>query len=150
MLAALVAGCAGFSGSGLTPGVATEADVEKTMGPSADRRQVGKEIVRYYPRLPAGRAVYAARFGADGKLIAIEQRLTRDNMELLVRRQTTMDDVRDLFGPPYRKYDLPRLRTQVWQYPMMDVATRQILNVEFSADGKLKDVLLTEDLVDPN
>jgi hypothetical protein len=33
---------------------------------------------------------------------------------------------------------------------MLDVATRQILNVEFTADGRLKDVLLTEDLVDPN
>jgi hypothetical protein len=147
---ALLAGCAGFSGSGLVPGVATEADVEKAMGPSAERRQVAGETVRYYPRQPAGRVVYAARFGADGKLIAIEQRLTRENMEKLVRRQTTTEEVLDLFGPPYRKLDFARLATQVWQYPMLDVATRQILNVEFTADGRLKDVLLTEDLVDPN
>lgn len=146
----IVAGCAAYSGAGLVPGVATEADVEKAMGPSADRRQVQGETVRFYSRLPAGRAIYAARFGADGKLIAIEQRLTRESMELLVRRQTTTEDVRDILGPPYKTIDFPRLKTQVWQYPMMDVATRQILNVEFSADGRLKDVLLTEDLVDSN
>ena len=150
LLAAFAAGCATYSGAGLVPGVATEAEVEKVMGPSADRRQVHGETVRFYPRLPAGREIYAARFGADGKLIAIEQRLTRENMEKLVRRQTTTEDVRDLFGPPYRKLDFPRLATQVWQYPMSDVATRQILNVEFSADGRIKDVLLTEDLVDAN
>ena len=146
----IVAGCAAYSGTGLVPGVATEAEVEKAMGPSADRRQVQGETVRFYSRLPAGRAMYAARFGADGKLIAIEQRLTRDNMEKLVRRETTAEEVRDLLGPPHRKLDFPRLKTQVWQYPMSDVATRQILNVEFSADGRIKDVLLTEDVVDPD
>ena len=146
----MVAGCAAYSGAGLVPGVATEAEVEKAMGPSVDRRQVRGETVRFYSRLPAGRAMYAARFGADGKLIAIEQRLSRENVEKLVRRETTSDDVRDLFGPPYKKLDFPRLKTQVWQYPMMDVATRQILNVEFGADGRVKDVLFTEDLVDPN
>src|SRR4051812_10112259 len=80
-----VAGCAGFAGAGLVPGVATEAEVEKVMGPSADRRQRSDgEVVRYYSRLPAGREVYAARFGRDGKLIAIEQRLTREFAARLV------------------------------------------------------------------
>ena len=150
LVAAIAAGCAAYSGAGLVAGVATEAEVEKAMGPSADRRQRGGETIRFYSRLPAGREVYAARFGADGKLIAIEQRLTRENADKLVRRQSTTDDVRDLLGPPYRTFDFPRLGTQVWLYPMAYGATRQILNVEFTRDGRVHDVLLTEDLVDPN
>jgi hypothetical protein len=136
----LLAGCAGYSGAGLVPGVATEAEVEKAMGPSTDRRQhPGGETVRFYSRLPAGRETYAARFGADGKLIAIEQRLTRDNAELLVAGKSTIEDVRDLLGPPWQKFDFPRQRTTLWLYPMHDGAVRYQLNVEFFADGRVKE-----------
>jgi hypothetical protein len=123
--------------------------VEKAMGPSADRRQVGGETVRFYSRLPAGREMYAARFGADGKLIAIEQRLTRENAQLLVPKQSTFEDARNLFGPPWRIHDYPRLSRQVWLYPMHEGAVRFTLNVEFTADGKLSEVVLFDD-VDPD
>ena len=75
-LAAALCGCAAETGRGLVPGQSTESQVEALMGPSADRRQKpAGESVRYYSRLPQGREMYAARFGADGKLISIEQRL---------------------------------------------------------------------------
>jgi len=119
------------------------------MGPSADSRQVAGETVRYYSRLPAGREVYAARFGADGKLIAIEQRLTRDNMATLVPKQSTKEDVLDVFGPPYRIHDYPRHARQVWLYPMHEAATRFTLNVEFTADGKLSEIVMFDE-VDPD
>ena len=120
------------------------------MGPSADRRQQpGGETVRYYSRLPAGRAMYAARFGADGKLIAIEQRLTRENVEKLVPKQSTTEDVRDLLGPPYRVNHYPRLSRQVWLYPMLEGAARYTLNVDFTADSRVYEVKLYDE-VDPN
>lgn len=145
LLAALLAGCAGFSGTGLKPGVATEAEVEKAMGPSAERRQVAGETVLFYSRLPAGREMYAARFGADGRLIAIEQRLTRENAQTLVAKQSTKEDVRNLFGPPFRVNDYPRLTRQVWLYPMHEGAVRFTLNVDFTADGRVYEVKLYDE-----
>ena len=132
------------------PGVATEAEVEKAMGPSADRRRLRDgETVRFYSRLPEGREMFAARFGPDGKLIAIEQRLTRDNAAKLIPRQSTTEDVLDLFGPPYRKVDYPRLARQVWLYPMVEGAVRLVLNVDLSADGRVYEVKLYDE-PDPN
>lgn len=149
LVAAIAAGCAAYSGAGLVPGVATEAEVEKVMGPSAERRKRGDETVRFYSRLPAGREMYAARFGADGKLIAIEQRLAREYIDKLVLRESTMENVRDLLGPPYRTMDFPRQKRQVWLYPLHEGATRYVLNVEFGADGRLADVQFFDE-VDPD
>jgi hypothetical protein len=149
LVAAIAAGCAGYSGAGLVPGVATEAEVEKAMGPSADRRQRGGETIRYYPRLPAGREMYAARFGPDGKLIAIEQRLAREYVDQLVLRESTEEDVRDLLGPPYRTMAFPRQKRHVWLYPAHEGATRFTLNVEFNDDGRLLDVQWFDE-VDPD
>jgi hypothetical protein len=82
-------------------------------------------------------------------LIAIEQRLTRANAEKLIPRQSTAEDVLDLFGPPYRKDDYPRLARQVWLYPMVEGAVRMVINVDLSADGRVYEVKLY-DWVDPD
>ena len=149
LFAAIAAGCAAYSGSGFAPGVATEAEVEKAMGPSADRRQVGKETVRFYSRLPGGREMFAARFGADGKLIAVEQRLAREYVDQLVLRESTEANVRDLLGPPYRTMAFPRQKRHVWLYPAHEGATRHTINVEFNDDGRLVDVQWFDE-VDPD
>lgn len=139
--------CARFSGARLEPGVATEADVEKSMGPSADRRQrADGEVVRYYSRLPAGRAMYAARFGRDGKLIAIEQRLTREAAASLVPGKSTSEDVRELLGPPYRVENYPKIQSEVWLYPMQEGAVRFTLNVDFAAGGILREARIYNEL----
>ena len=84
LLALLLAGCASFDGRSLVPGQSTVAQVEAAMGPAADKRPgAGGETVYYYPRLPWGYATYAARIGPDGRLVALEQRLTRANIEKL-------------------------------------------------------------------
>src|SRR5215213_8822659 len=83
-LAILVSGCAvdRFDGDGLVPGQATRAEVEKAMGVPADTRAgAAGETVLWYPRLPYGRVSYAARIGKDDKLIAVEQRLTREYLD---------------------------------------------------------------------
>lgn len=72
----LLAGCASYSGRGLTPGRSSAEDVAALMGPAAERRAgAAGETVLYYSRLPEGGQTYAARIGPDGKLVALEQRL---------------------------------------------------------------------------
>ena len=79
LLALELAGCASFDGRGLAPGQSTAADVERVMGAPAEKRQVGAETWYFYPRQPYGRAMYVARVGSDGRLAALEQRLTDGN-----------------------------------------------------------------------
>ena len=145
LLCVLCAACATGPYATLQPGKATEDDVEALMGPSADRREMPDgETVRYYSRLPWGRQNYAARFGADGKLIAIEQRLTRANLDRLVPGTSTADDVRDLLGPPFEVLHFPRQASEVWTYPMQDVGGAVIANIEFTPGGRLVEVRVYE------
>ena len=113
------------------------------MGPSADRRETRDgETVRYYSRLPWGRENYAARFDADGKLIAIEQRLTRANLARLVPGTSTSDDVRELLGPPHQIFNFPGQEAKVWTYPMRDMTGPIVAQVEFAAGGRVREVLV--------
>ena len=84
LLVLLLAGCASFDGRSLVPGQSTVAEVEKAMGPAAEKRPgPNGETVYYYPRLPWGYVSYAARIAPDGKLVALEQRLTEENIAKL-------------------------------------------------------------------
>src|SRR5262245_29404347 len=109
----VLAACA--SGPGLVPGQSTVADIEAKH--PAEKRAVGGETVYYFPQLPWGYASYAARVGADGKLIAVEQRLTEENLKKVVRDKTTRDEVRDLLGPPWEPIYYARMERDVWTYP---------------------------------
>jgi len=118
-LVALAAGCASFGGKGLVPGQSTAAEVESVMGAAADKRPAaGGETVYYFPRLPWGYATYAARIGADGKLVALEQRLTRENIDKLKPGVARADDVRDLLGPPFEPMKQALTGNEIWTYPM--------------------------------
>ena len=144
LLFAFLAGCA--SHERLVPGQATAADADKAMGPVAEERPgPGGETVRYYSRQPYGRQIYAVRFAADGRLIAIEPRLTTDNMEKMVRGSWTSGQVRDLLGPPYEVHSLPRLEREVWTYWMHGTTWPKHLYVQFSKDGILRDVIYVDD-----
>ena len=146
LLLVTLAGCAGFSGRGLVPGQSTENEVDALMGPSADRRKgPGGESVRYYSRLPAGREMYAARFGEDGKLIAIEQRLTEEYVARLRPGSSRADDVRDVLGPPYRIDVYPRLQREIWTYPAYGLTIDKLLIVQLSNDGVLREVFMVDD-----
>lgn len=145
-LGTLVSGCAGFSGRGLVPGRSSAEEVEALMGPSADRRTgPGGETVRYYSRLPYGREMYAARFGPDGKLRAIEQRLTLDNVAKLRPGATRGDEVRDLLGPPASAEPNARMARQIWTYQMWGWPTQKVLYVQLSADNIVREVYLLDD-----
>jgi hypothetical protein len=118
-LAVLAAGCASFEGRGLVAGQSTAADVDARMGPAAAKRPApGGETVYYYPRLPWGYVTYAARIAPDGRLVALEQRLTLENTEKVKAGATRADDVLDLLGPPFEPMHAKMSGLDIWTYPM--------------------------------
>ena len=146
LLGLSLAGCAGYSGRGLVPGQASAEEVEALMGPSADRRQgAGGESVRYYSRLPYGKEIYAARFAPNGKLIAIEQRLTEKNLARLRLGSSRADDVRDVLGPPYRIDAFPRLERNIWTYPAHGLTIPKLIIVQLSNDDVVREVYMMDD-----
>ena len=142
LLLLLAAGCAGYDGRGLVPGQSTATDVEAVMGPAADKRPAaGGETVYYYPSLPFGYATYAARIAPDGKLIALEQRLTPENMDKLKPGVTRAEDVLDLLGPPYRPMKQATSGDEIWTYPfrIAGFPLGRWFVVHISPDGLLRE-----------
>jgi hypothetical protein len=147
LAAALVVGCA-TEGRGLVPGQSTAADVEARMGPAAEKRPApGGEMVYYYPRLPWGYATYAARIAPDGRLVAIEQRLTEENTELLKVGATRAEQVRDLLGPPFEPMHQRLSGKDLWTYPMRipGYPTPRWFLVQISPEGVLTEKYFIDD-----
>jgi hypothetical protein len=145
--AVLVAGCAS-EGRGLVPGQSTAADVEARMGRAAEKRPApGGETVYYYPRLPWGYATYAARIAPDGRLVAIEQRLTEANTELLKVGATRAEQVRDLLGPPFEPMHQRLSGKDLWTYPMRIAGypTPRWFLVQISPEGVLTEKYFIDD-----
>jgi outer membrane protein assembly factor BamE (lipoprotein component of BamABCDE complex) len=142
-LASTLAGCASFDGRGLTPGQSSAADVERVMGAPAEKRQVGAETWYYYPRQPFGRKTYVARVAPDGRLVALEQRLTVENLAKIVPNSTSAKEVRELLGPPYIATQYARLDRNIWTWHMRqygDPGNPVSLNVQMSPDGMVREV----------
>ena len=146
-LALLMAGCASIDGAGLVPGSATAADVERTMGAPAEKIPLaGGDAVWFYPRQPTGLRSYAVTLSGDGRLRSIEQRLTEQNLKLLVPGITTMKDARALLGPPWRSARNFLNDRDCWDYRMYNAVQAEFkLSVQFSDDGLLREVIFLED-----
>ena len=146
-LAALAVGCA-TEGRGLVAGQSTAADVEARMGPAADKRPApGGETVYYYPRLPWGYATYAARIAPDGRLVALEQRLTPENTERLKVGATRAEQVRDLLGPPFEPMHQKLSGKDLWTDPMRipGYPTPRWFLVQLSPEGVLTEKYFIDD-----
>jgi hypothetical protein len=146
--ALLLGGCAGFDGRGLTPGQSTSNEVDALMGPAADKRvRPGGETWLYYPRQPYGLTNYVARIGQDGKLIAVEQRLTDENVARIERGKSTAESVRELLGPPYKVWNFPRMEREILEYRMRSLSSTVPygLYVQFSPDGIAREVFMESD-----
>jgi hypothetical protein len=139
-----VSACA--SGPALVPGQSTVADVEAKH--PAEKRVVGAETVYYFPELPWGYRSYAARVGADGRLIALEQRLTEENIGKVISGKTTAAEVRDLLGPPWEPIHYARMDRDVWTYPMRIAAdpTPKWFVVQVAPDGIVRETALFDDM----
>jgi hypothetical protein len=148
-LALTLASCASFEGRGLTAGQSTAADVERVMGAPIERRQAANgETWLYYPRQPFGRKTFVARLAADGRLVAIEQRLTDENVALLVPNTTRAEQVRELFGPPYTSMQVARMDRSIWTWHMRrfgDPGIPVSLNVQMSPDGVVREVYILDE-----
>ncbi|HZO03195.1 MAG TPA: hypothetical protein VFB93_18515 [Burkholderiales bacterium] len=148
VITVLLAACASFEGRPLVAGQSTAAEVEAVMGRAADKRPgAGGETVYYFPRLPWGYATYAARIASDGKLVALEQRLTRENIEKLKVGVTRGDEVLDLLGPPYEPMKQARTGSVIWTYPMRvhDAPTPKWFLATIGPDGVLREAYLMDD-----
>jgi len=143
-----LAGCASFDGRGLTPGQSATADVERVMGTPAEKRQVGAETWYFYSRQPYGRVTYVARVAPDGRLVALEQRLTDANVAKIVPNTTRAQDVRDLLGPPWTAVQYAPLDRNVWTWWMRrygDPGLPGELVVQMSPDGVVREVYFIQE-----
>jgi len=140
-----LAGCAGFSGRDLVPGRSTAAEVRTSMGEPAMIVQRPGETWWYYPRGYFARQTYVARIGSDGVLRGIEQRLDVANIQKVEVGTSTMNDVRELFGPPHEITRFNRLKRTVWEYRLHEVPFKWLLEVQFSDDGVVREVLKLRD-----
>jgi hypothetical protein len=145
----LLAGCATFDGRGLTPGQSTAADVERVMGAPAEKLQVASgETWYFYPRQPYGRMTFVARLAPDGRLVAIEQRLTDENVAKIIPNTTRAEQVRELLGPPYSAQRYARLDRNIWSWHMRrfgDPGIPVSLNVQMSPDGVVREVYIIDE-----
>ena len=144
-LVVLASGCSGYDGRTLSPGRSTGAEVERLMGPAADKRAgADGETVLWFPRLPYGRVSYAARIGKDDKLIAIEQRLTPENLQQLRPGVSRESEVRDLLGPPNHVDWFERKQINAWTYQAQGIEP-QLIVVELSKDGVMRAAYMFND-----
>ena len=97
---AFLAACAAYSGYGLVPGVATEAEVRAAMGEPAARWSLpdgGVQLV--YPRGPAGFHTWMVFVDAGGRLLRIANALDGETFAR-IRPGMTQEEVLRLLGPP--------------------------------------------------
>jgi hypothetical protein len=144
-LALLLAGCASYRD--LTPGQSTLADVEAVLGRAAEQGvRPGGETWLYYPKQPFPRKVYVARLAPDGKLVAVEQRLSEEYIAKLIPNHSRKEDVRDLFGPPYESLTFPRMERETWSWHMRQFGNIPVqLNVQMSPDGVVREIYLLDE-----
>jgi len=146
--AATLAGCGTGQFRIPDPGFAS-TELESRMGPAADKRvHSDGETWYYYPRQPHGLAMFVARVDSGGKVIAIEQRLTDDNVARLEKGKTKADDVRDLLGPPWKVWPFPRMQRDIWEYRMTINAggwVPQGLYVQMSPDNVVREIYILSD-----
>ena len=146
LAAVLVAGCAAGT-HGLVPGQSTAAEVQAAIGAPAHRRERSDgETWLYYPNQPFGRKVVVARVAPDGRLLALEQRLSEEYIAKLVPSHSRKEDVLDLFGPPYEALAFPRMGREAWTWHMRQHGVHPAgLHVQMSPDGLVREVYVLDE-----
>jgi len=148
VLALLLASCATpYAGRTLPQGTPM-AQVEATMGKPAQTLVDSQgRTVWFYPTAPNGRDTWAASFMPDGRLVSVEQRLTKENIARIVPGTTTQKQVQELLGPPSLAYPRERLGVQEWDYPVLVDNRFFDYLVRFSPDGVVRETYLLHDPV---
>ena len=141
-------GCDNQRISQLEEGVASEGDVKMKFGEPEKvwDGENGSKILEYN-RQPAGTQNYMITIGADGKMSALRQVLTPQNIAKIIPGMM-MEDVRKMLGKPMKitPYELKMQWHYDWRY--MDgpnVTDTKIFTVVFNPDLK---VISTGSVVD--
>lgn len=148
--AALLAGCVPFAhydGRTLVPGTSTEADIVQRMGPPAEKAKLDSGATVWFYPLPAARLTYAITVDADGRFVSSEQRLQREYFDRLRRETWTTKEVRALLGPPIAVVRFERQERDVWTYRWREYTEYWELDVQFSYDGVVREVLQIQEHV---
>ncbi|MGH7186700.1 MAG: hypothetical protein ACREIB_10540, partial [Pseudomonadota bacterium] len=66
-------------------------------------------------------------------------------LKYLFAGASTMNDVRELFGPPGNSGRMERQARTWWEYKYVDYDIRRIIWVQFSDDGIVREVLDSTD-----
>ena len=140
-LAALLAACASYDGSGLVVGQSRATDVEARMGaPDEKLASADGGSIWFYTR-PSGGHSFAVELAPDGIVRKIDSRLTEENIAGIRAGVTSRAQVRALLGPPHFVSHLDRQQREVWEYKRLQVTERRVLWVQFSDDGLVREVL---------
>lgn len=118
----LLTACAAYDGHGLKPGVATVDDVIAVMGqPSLSWQDKNGRQQLAFARGPAGLHTYMADFGADGRLLQIENVLESKHLARIQPGQT-QEEVLRLIGPPnpYWTTYFEARNELVWEWAICD------------------------------
>jgi len=121
LLAVALAACASYSGYGLQPGSATEADVVKAMGKPALEFSTdggGRDLI--FPRGPLGTQTFIAHLDSRGTLQGIDPVLNEDHF-YRIKAGMTRDEVLRMIGPPSETMNFgPRTGNVAYTYRFMD------------------------------
>ncbi|KAB0644205.1 outer membrane protein assembly factor BamE [Burkholderia latens] len=121
----------------LQSGVSTIDDVRRQAGKPdmVWQRDDGSQRLEY-PRGPNGTSTYMLDFGPDGRLVAITQVLTAENIAKVVPGMT-QDDVRQLLGRPatVAQYALSHETVWSWHWDEGGVSRDAMFNAHFSPEG---------------
>lgn len=118
--AVLACACAGYGGSDLRPGSATEAQVRASMGqPAMERSDPDGGRHLYFPRGPLGNQTFVADLGADGVLRAVRPVLDDDTFNR-IRPGMTGEEVLRMIGPPRETMRFANLGQTAWDYKFRD------------------------------
>jgi hypothetical protein len=147
-LAAFLTSCASPYGGRDLPQGSSMAEVQATMG--APRETVLDSrgyTVWFYPSGPNGRTTWAASFMPDGRLVTVEQRLTKENFASVQPGATTQKQIREVFGPPWVAWRMPFAPSTEWDYRVLVDNRYFDWFVRFSDDGILREAYLLHDPV---
>lgn len=138
----MLAACA--NPGSFVPQQSTITDVRARMGSPTDIRfdQNGEELWEYATG-SRGRETYLFRFGKDGKVKAVTQLLTEEQLGKIVPNQTTKAGVRDLLGRPSDEAFLRDGTSWSWRARIGDRDGRFV--VRFRPDGIAADKAMVYD-----
>ena len=110
--------------------------------PQARHSAPGGETVLWYSHPSNGKGSYAARIGADGKLVSFEERLTAQNLNRIAQGVSNESAVRELLGPPHKVEEFPRQQRRAWSYNMPGTDRQMV--VQFSSDGVAREAYVVD------